>query len=71
MSTREEMVLDGKVDAYEEWLERNAPDTCECGGAWKCIYYDRDYGADADGRRGVEWREWECQGCGITVEGYV
>jgi hypothetical protein len=59
---------DGKRDAVQDAIDDAKPDECvECGtkdsAAWTCIGTDPAYGADADGRRGVMLREWECR-CG-------
>lgn len=71
MSTLEEIRQDAKRDAYHDWKESVTPVKCsQCGvgdsDAWTCIGTDPAYGADADGRRGMMAREWECR-CGNVV----
>ena len=44
------------------------PDVCpDCGGD-VVLMFDNDYGADADGRRGVRVEWLECPRCGFTPE---
>jgi len=39
------------------------PDVCpECGGVMRLVW-DNNYGADADGRRGVRVEWYECRSC--------
>lgn len=60
MSTREEIRGDAKRDAYQD----DGPDPCECGmRQWSLAQTD-----DADGRRGVPLRLWECRNCGREQE---
>lgn len=71
MSTPEDIRQDAKRDAYHDWLEAVTPVKCsQCGtedsGAWILLGTDPAYGADADGRRGMTGREWECR-CGNIV----
>ena len=69
MSTPEEIREDAKRDAWQERYEATRPDPCECGCAeWELSGVDPAYGADADGRRGVMLREWECPRCGALKE---
>ena len=68
MSTPEDIREDAKRDAVLDAIDDAKPDECiECGtwdsAAWTCIGTDPNWGADADGRRGVMHREWQCR-CG-------
>jgi len=50
-------------------LHPEDPDICpECGGTMRLVW-DSNYGADADGRRGmcIEWME--CKSCEYVPEG--
>ena len=71
MNDAETIREDAKRDALDDRMVEAMPDECECGARdWKCIGTDPNYGADADGRRGVMLREWECRNCGnIEVTG--
>lgn len=66
MSGLETIREDARRDALYDRMVEAMPDACsECGARdWKCIGSDPNYGADADGRRGVMEREWECRNCG-------
>jgi hypothetical protein len=43
------------------------PDNCDCGGEY-VLALTTTYGDDADGRRGVPLRVWECNRCGNEQE---
>ena len=63
--------MEERRERAEEWLDAVTPMNCsQCGTgssrSWACIGTDPAYGADADGRRGMMAREWECD-CGNTV----
>ena len=61
-----------KAEQYEEdHYGHLRPGRCDCGAdRWVVLGTDSAYGADADGRRGTLLVEWECGGCGQTVEAY-
>ena len=69
MSSNEEMREDAKQDAVEDERQEMMPERCGCSesATWKCVGRDSNYGADADGRRGCLYLEWECSECGVEV----
>ena len=60
--------LDWKLEMGGDDYRDVEPDVCpDCGGTVE-LMIDSDYGADRDGRRGIDISWQECPECGYTPE---